>query len=113
MNLPPEIVKAIMDWMKQFEGPGGIAGWAFRQLGGKKWLRERAIHAPQKVVQTLGERRRVVEAEIRAAYPSLSPEEAEWRSFEATVCEAVEQRLIRDIQGNLPALPIPGWKPTE
>lgn len=111
MKLPPEIAKAIFEWMKQFDGPGGLAGWGFRQLGGKKWLRERAVHAPSSVVQTLGERRRVVEAELRAKYPVLTPEEAEWRSFEATICEAVEQKLIKDIEMNLPALPIPGWKP--
>lgn len=111
MNLPPEIVKALTEWMKQFEGPGGFAGWAFRQLGGKKWLRERAIHAPGSVVQTLGARRRVVFLEITDKYPELTAEEAEWRSFEATVCEAVEQKIIKDIEQNLPALPIPGWKP--
>lgn len=111
MKLPPEIAKALFEWMKQFDGPGGLAGWAFRQLGGKRWLRERALHAPGKVVQSLGERRREVFDELVTKYPDLTTVELEWRSFEATVCEAVEQRIVKDIEQNLPALPIPGWKP--
>jgi hypothetical protein len=110
MPMTDEIRKALTEWMKQFE-PGGFLGWAFRQSGGKKWLRERAIHAPQSIVITLAERRRVVQAELQQKYPFLTQVEAEWRSFEATVCEAIEQKIVKDIEGNLPALPIPGWKP--